>query len=270
MATWTNPNSITPATKIADTDDSLQGSMDDLEAFVNGTSPYSSVTGLTSTLVDKTSAQTISGSKTFTTAIVATGGVTGDLTGDSTGLHTGDVVGDISVIPNGIIVMWSGSVASIPNAQGWYLCDGTNGTINLTDKFVVAAGTAYAVADTGGADSNTLLEANLPAHNHSISLDQDAHTHTGTTDLDGSHGHKQSAQFNVLGTGTSSAGNYFPRGNASDPVAPTGIDSATDHTHTFTTASDSHTHVVNETTVGSGTAVENRPAFYALAYIQKV
>ena len=51
--------------------------------------------------------------------------------------------------PVGGIIMWSGSVASIPS--GWVLCDGTNSTPNLSDKFVVAAGSTYAVGDTGNA-----------------------------------------------------------------------------------------------------------------------
>ncbi len=41
-------------------------------------------------------------------------------------------------IPSGGIIMWSGSVASIP--QGWALCDGTNGTPDLKDRFVISAG----------------------------------------------------------------------------------------------------------------------------------
>lgn len=39
--------------------------------------------------------------------------------------------------PSGVIMMWSGSVASIPS--GWVLCDGTNGTPDLRDRFIVGA-----------------------------------------------------------------------------------------------------------------------------------
>ena len=52
------------------------------------------------------------------------------------------------MIPIGGIIMWSGSIVSIPN--GWRLCDGTNGTPDLRDKFVVGAGNVYSVNDTGG------------------------------------------------------------------------------------------------------------------------
>lgn len=71
------------------------------------------------------------------------------------------------VMPAGIIAMWSGSIASIPAA--WALCDGTNGTPDLTDRFVVGAGDTYAVDDTGGS-----ADAIVVSHTHT----QNAHTHT--------------------------------------------------------------------------------------------
>jgi len=40
-------------------------------------------------------------------------------------------------IPTGVIVMWSGSVASIPS--GFVLCDGNNSTPDLRDRFIVGA-----------------------------------------------------------------------------------------------------------------------------------
>ena len=54
----------------------------------------------------------------------------------------------VTPIPSGAIVMWSGSIGSIP--AGYYLCDGQNGTPNLKDRFVVGAGNTYAVGNTGG------------------------------------------------------------------------------------------------------------------------
>lgn len=48
----------------------------------------------------------------------------------------------------GLIALWSGSIASIP--EGWHLCDGDEGTPDLRDRFVVGAGDSYAVAETGG------------------------------------------------------------------------------------------------------------------------
>jgi hypothetical protein len=69
--------------------------------------------------------------------------------------------GQTSLVPAGVILLWSGSIASIPS--GWNLCDGTNGTPDLRNRFVVAAGDTYAVGATGGADSVTLDATKSPA-----------------------------------------------------------------------------------------------------------
>jgi microcystin-dependent protein len=69
--------------------------------------------------------------------------------------------------PSGGIIMWNGSVASIP--LGWVLCDGTNGTPNLTDKFIMGAGNSYAVGATGGEASHVINGAQLPTHSHVLS-----------------------------------------------------------------------------------------------------
>ena len=55
-------------------------------------------------------------------------------------------------IPSGSIIMWSGSIASIP--AGYVLCNGSNGTPNLLDSMVVAAGNTYAVGNNGGFTSS--------------------------------------------------------------------------------------------------------------------
>lgn len=51
-------------------------------------------------------------------------------------------------VPKGTIQAWSGAIVDIPSR--WRLCDGTNGTPDLRDKFVVGAGSAYAVGAAGG------------------------------------------------------------------------------------------------------------------------
>lgn len=57
------------------------------------------------------------------------------------------------VVPSGFIGMWSGSANTIPT--GWALCDGANGTPNLTDRFVLGAGKAYQPGATGGTATAT-------------------------------------------------------------------------------------------------------------------
>lgn len=69
-------------------------------------------------------------------------------------------------IPVGVIVMWSGAVDAIPS--GWALCDGTKGTPNLRDRFIVGAGGEYAVGVTGGSKSHQLSITEMPSHNHEM------------------------------------------------------------------------------------------------------
>lgn len=64
----------------------------------------------------------------------------------------------------GGIIMWSGAVSNIPG--GWALCDGTKGTPDLRDKFVIGAGNAYAEGATGGAPTHLLTAAEMPSHTH--------------------------------------------------------------------------------------------------------
>lgn len=56
-------------------------------------------------------------------------------------------------VPIGGIIMWSGSILDIPDR--WLLCDGTHGTPNLLDRFVICAGLTYASGDVGGSDTHT-------------------------------------------------------------------------------------------------------------------
>ncbi len=73
-------------------------------------------------------------------------------------------------VPSGAILLWSGSVASIPT--GFVICDGTNSTPDLRNRFVVGAGSTYAVDDTGGsADAVVVSHTHTvtdPGHNHSV------------------------------------------------------------------------------------------------------
>lgn len=73
---------------------------------------------------------------------------------------------------SGMIMMWSGSTGSIPS--GWLLCDGTSGTPDLRNRFIVGAGSTYAVNATGGT-----ADAVVPSHTHTFTGDAlPTHTHT--------------------------------------------------------------------------------------------
>ena len=72
-------------------------------------------------------------------------------------------------IISGMIMIWSGSSDNIPD--GWILCDGNNGTPDLTDKFVIGAGSTYAVGKTGGESSHVLTIDEMPKHSHKMKYD---------------------------------------------------------------------------------------------------
>jgi hypothetical protein len=71
-----------------------------------------------------------------------------------------------SQFSTGMIVMFTGSSGSVP--IGWVICDGSNGTPDLRDRFIVGAGASYAVGSNGGTNSATLTADNLPAHQHNF------------------------------------------------------------------------------------------------------
>ncbi len=99
-------------------------------------------------------------------------------------------------IPKGGIIMWSGAVNQIPD--GWVLCDGTNGTPNLRDRFVVGAGDGYAVGAIGGNASVNIQHihtgktgvnssySDRSKTNDLMKVAENTHYHNFTTDLGGS------------------------------------------------------------------------------------
>ena len=90
-------------------------------------------------------------------------------------------------VPSGIIAVWSGSEGSIPS--GWYLCNGSNGTPDLRNRFIVGAGSgsSYSVGNTGGSNTVTLSTSQIPAHSHTTNN----HSHNASVS-DPGHGHSVS------------------------------------------------------------------------------
>lgn len=129
---------------------------------------------------------------------------------------------DKYLCPVGMITLWSGAINNIPT--GWALCNGQNGTPDLTDKFIVGAGSGYSVGATGGEASHTLTTDELPAHNHGLYL------YSGSGN--------QNPQRSI----TYASQTHVQRGTYTDLIA----------------------------NAGSGSAHENRPPYYALAYIMKL
>lgn len=144
--------------------------------------------------------------------------------------------------PVGGIIMWSGAINAIPT--GWNLCDGSNGTPNLSGQFIVgydATNEDYdEIGKTGGASEVAISEAQMPVHNHD-----------GSTNSAGAHVHSI---------------NNVPA--ASGATKPFDSDAGETFKGTIQTESaGSHTHSLTTNNKGGGLAHENRPPFFTLAYI---
>ena len=136
-------------------------------------------------------------------------------------------------VPVGAIILWSGSIASIPT--NWHLCDGTNGTPNLMDQFVVGAGYSYVVNATGGAS----------VHTHSTpALTVPALTFSGTTNIAGGANETQYAAVNGC------CGNECSTPN---------------HSHAYTGTTATGTIAASNTGLAS-----SLPPYFALAYIMRI
>jgi hypothetical protein len=111
--------------------------------------------------------------------------------------HASDFVG--AGVPTGLIIMWSGSINSIPS--GWALCNGSNGTVDLRDRFVLGLGSGSPT--TGGSNSVTPTGTATIA-SHALTINEiPAHTHTwydyynsaysgGGTTFEGNHAQRRS------------------------------------------------------------------------------
>jgi hypothetical protein len=138
-------------------------------------------------------------------------------------------------IPAGGIFLWSGSIGSIP--AGYVLCNGSNGTPDLRDRFVIGAGSTYAVDATGGS-----ADAIVVSHTHTATsvVTDPGHTHSYQSFIDGSLGHGGGATTNDFPASLTTGSNT------------TGITVAT----TVATAGTSGTNA-------------NLPPYFALCYIMK-
>jgi len=148
----------------------------------------------------------------------------------------------------GMIMMWSGTIATIPT--GWVLCNGSNSTPDLRNKFVIGAH-----SDTAGVAYSTITGSNTQTGGTKDAINV-SHTHTATTTAtDSGHTHLSNAvglvngTINWVGTG----GTPYNNGNNTNTGTGTANITAT------TTIS----------TEGSSGTNQNLPPYYALAFIMK-
>lgn len=171
-------------------------------------------------------------------------------------------------VPSGVIAMWKGSVSSVP--AGWALCDGSNGTPDLRDKFVVGARSdvggvatstvAGAATQSGGAVSAgstsagghthtapasgayTLQLTDIPSHRHATTVDLERADSAGTTNT-----HRGTSAGRQVAAGATAIDFAGGGGSHAHPSGgPT--DSQGAHTHTTATL----------------------PPWYALAFIMRL
>ena len=155
----------------------------------------------------------------------------------------GTVPATSSAFTTGMILLWSGSTGSIPS--GFYLCNGSNGTPDLRDRFIVGAGGSYTVAQTGGSADSIVVSHNHtatsvvtdPGHNHSYGLTN------GATTLIGQGGTSGAAGGFTGGTPVTQIGTNTQNASTGVTVATTNVAAGV-----------------------SGTGANN-PLYYALAYI---
>jgi hypothetical protein len=144
--------------------------------------------------------------------------------------------------PAGGIIMWSGSIASIPT--GFALCNGSSGTPDLRDRFVVGAGSTYAVAATGGSANAVVV----------------SHSHSFAGDALGTHTHNMSFHQ------TSKSNNATPF-ILSSPINGENLNGTLTLS---TTGSSAGTPSGTISTAGVSGTNANLPPYYALAYIMKL
>ncbi len=206
--------------------------------------------------------------------------VDGEFSGDNEFSGETDVTGTLMqngiqarIIPVGGVIFWPRPVATIP--AGWQLCDGTNGTPDMRDKFPIGAsqddaGVAKtnitgALTQTGGSK-----DAVAVSHLHSVSLTSGAqsanHTHSGTTTVNGDHAHA------VTYASGSNTGSSYPSRLSESGITSVSTGNAGSHQHTMTTGVESATHahgvVGNTASAGVAGTNLNLPPYYAGCWIQ--
>ena len=172
-----------------------------------------------------------------------------DITAGGT-VTASDFVGN-GTIPIGGIIMWSGTDANVPS--NWALCNGSNGTPNLVDKFIVGRGSAYAADSTGGSANAVVV-----SHNHS------------TTESGHEHGFVFFGRDNQNydGFGNSGTTNTVDHGNYAELEQSGGPDG--DRLAGYTADTQTVSTGLSVDAQGVSGTNANLPPYYAIAYIMRI
>ncbi|CAF1483396.1 unnamed protein product [Adineta ricciae] len=202
-------------------------------------------------IVETINLTTTTTTTTSTTSTTSTSSTTSSTSSTSTSMYP--------LVPPGMIMLWSGSIATVP--LGWAVCDGTQGTPDLRDRFVLGSGTGsqYAPTQTGGSSSQTptvtvhdttLTVAQMPSHSHGGSTDIED---TGTIYYDNNSNPCSATPLNTSPPRWINTKNYNQCGTCQ-------------HRHTISTdgGNQPHTHTA------TSTSINVTPPFVALLYIMKL
>jgi hypothetical protein len=181
-----------------------------------------------------------------------------------------DFAGRFDTLPVGTIIQFDDDFTNNVTLPGWYVCDGTNGTVNLVDKFIMGSMTA---GTTGGTNDAPVIQ-----HGHTgvMGTESQNHTHaisgTSTSSTD-PHQHALTyGAWDVYGSSRQNAG-WGYNGRGSGNWTPYTSTTAPSHSHTFSATSGNvsvaHTHSVTITNAGLASG-SNMPAYYTMLFIQRI
>ena len=171
-------------------------------------------------------------------------------------LLRGELITSVAM-PVGSIIMWNGTYnddGTIPDYENWQICDGSNNTPDLRGRFILGSTNntsldvtgegqvSYSEGDTGGSQSVTLTESEMPSHTHAI----------------GSSGYHNHGVVNYNANDFNWS-NHYTVGN----------DDSGNERSWWTNSGGSHSHN-NYSQYGGGQAHENRPPYYVLAFIMRM
>ncbi len=150
-------------------------------------------------------------------------------------------------VPSGVIIIYSGPWSFDETGrgtgplEGWALCNGQNGTPDLSNRFLMGTANYQLLGSTGGANSYTLSVYQLPPHSHTISQDGlHRHSSYGVPYSDRAYDYRDDPiQLIIDGWG-------------------------------FTSYDGAHNHGGETGLTGGGQPIDNRPAYVALAFIMKL
>lgn len=182
---------------------------------------------------------------------------------------------NMHTIPSGGIIIWNGLISDIPD--GWLLCNGSNGTPNLQERFVIGSSSNYPYTSEGGSTTAVLIPENIPEHTHNgPTFEAGEHNHGGYTNngnFDGAHEHTPQEIGAFNNKSYPSLNNQIPPIGSSSHDKNTSYDSVigSQHIHSIS-FENGHTHNFETDNYGNSNPapIVTTPPYYALAYIMKI